>query len=225
MASSDLSQSFGRPATAGSALSGLLPARAGAPRPRATPDEEPVESTDQPSHGTARGVDDSPPTSPSEDSRNTEVAGPVTPRPDRAPRARSAGRELRKAPAAQEHIQTHQILVYISAAAKAAAERHRKQHQLTNGEIVLDALDSAHDDLPELIAAQQMTVRSEDSLFPARRASRRASSPNTRKVPFAFRATAVELAIMQDMVRDFGANSQSELVAVAMDRFLLRGRR
>jgi hypothetical protein len=124
-------------------------------------------------------------------------------------------------------VQTHQILVYVTASVKAAAERHRKQHQLTNGEIVLDALDSTHDELAELIAAQQTTPRPEDSLFPARRASRRASSPNTRKVPFAFRATALELGIIQDMVRDFGANSQSELIAVAMDRFLLqpRGRR
>ena len=38
---------------------------------------------------------------------------------------------------------------------------------------------------------------------------------------FTFQATAVELQIMQDMVSDFGAASLSELVAVAMDGYLV----
>jgi hypothetical protein len=156
-----------------------------------------------------------------------ERLGGPAPRQERPARPRGAGRELRRAPAEQEQSQTHQILVYVNPATKAAAERHRRQHRVTNGELVLDALDATYDDLPELVAAGQTAARSDDSLFPARRATRRASSPATRKVAFAFRATATELTIVQDMVRDFGATSQSELVAVAMDRYLLppRGRR
>jgi hypothetical protein len=90
---------------------------------------------------------------------------------------------------------------------------------------VLDALDEVVEDLPELLAARQITPRSDDSLFPARRVVRRASSPSTRKVTFTFQATSVELQIIQDLVREFGASSLSELVAVAMESHLSRGRR
>jgi hypothetical protein len=113
--------------------------------------------------------------------------------------------------------------VYLSSAAKAAAERRRKQNGVTNAEIVLDALDQTHDELAELLASTHTASRSEDSLFPSRR-TRRASSPATRKVAFSFQATAVELTIIQGMVRDFGAESQSELIAVAMEHYLLPAR-
>jgi hypothetical protein len=218
MASTDLSARFGRSAAANKqALGSLLPSRP-APRLRSTPDPESAElsaSTSETAETDGPSTAEAPVAS-----TDTRPDAPATVRPARV---RNAGRELRQAPAAQEQSQTHQTVVYVSAGAKAAAERRRKQHGLTNAEIALDALDQTHDELRELLDARY-TPRSEDSLFPGRRVPRRASSPSTRKVTFTFQATAVELSIIQDMVRDFGATSQSELIAVAMESYLLQGR-
>lgn len=220
----DLQKQFGRPA---SALAGMLPPRA-TPAPRVASEQDSEAEESQPT-----------PVSPKEEAElapappNSSATAPVSRKRtgnDAAPAARparprsSAGRELRQAPAALERTQTHQTVVYVSAATKAAAEQRRKQTRSTNAALVLDALDEVLETLPELLAARQVTPRSEDSLFPSRRVPQRASSPSTRKVTFTFQATAVELQIIQDLVREFGASSLSELVAVAMESHLLLSR-
>ncbi|MGH2617849.1 MAG: hypothetical protein ACRDJC_21680, partial [Thermomicrobiales bacterium] len=154
MATTDLSARFGRSAAATktnkSALEGLLPARP-APRPRATQDRDNGEPD---AHIIGEDVAVGAPAVVAESSSAEAGGSPDTdPAPGRPPR-RGAGRELRQAPAAQDQSQTHQTVVYVSAAAKAAAERRRKQHDVTNAEIVLDALDHAHDELPELLATR-----------------------------------------------------------------------
>lgn len=216
----DLQKQFGPSA---SSLAGMLP-------PRAAPGPQPVRDNSEVADAE---VTDPVSTATTTEDRQADPAArrPVTRNPSGARASRSSrthgsgpGRELRRAPAAVEQSQTHQTVVYVSAAAKAAAEKRRKQDRSTNAAIVLDALDEVLDDLPELLAAQQLSPRGEDSLFPSRRVPRRASSPSTRKVTFTFQATAVELQIIQDLVREFGAASLSELVAVAMEGHLLASR-
>jgi hypothetical protein len=209
----DLTKSFGAPATT---LGGLLPSRP-APRPRPAEQDETAEVGEQ-----------------AEVERTTTATTP-TDRDDEPSKVRSGpsrqvrggGRQLRPAPAEQGHTQTFQTIAYVSAAVKMAVDQRRRRDRVTNAEIVLNALDEVYDDLAGLVASHRTVTRSEESLFPARRITPRASSPSTRKVPITFQATAVELQIINDLVNDFGADSLSELVAVALEHVLIsnRGRR
>ena len=140
----DLREQFGRPATANPALAGILSPRP-TPAPRRTHEEE---GDTDPSIKSQIEV--------AEASPSLAESFPATPTTERSTR-RPAGRELRQAPAAQEQRQTHQTVVYISSAARAAAERKRKQDQQANANIVLDALDAMYDDLHELVASRQTT--------------------------------------------------------------------
>jgi hypothetical protein len=223
----DLSRSFGRPASARSPLSGMLPPRA-TPPPRSTVEAAPPDEPEREELIDAPPITDSA----SDGEADTTVMLAPSPRPAsaapsqaREPRSQSSGREVRQAPAAQDQSQTYQTVVYISSQAKAAAERRRRQSGCSNAEIVFDALDDAHELLHELLAERVVIERSPESLFPSRRVSRRASSPSTRRVSFTFRATAAELQVIRDLVRDFDAGSISEIVAVALDHSSARNRR
>lgn len=215
----DLTKSFGKPAAAAS-LEGLLPRPA--PRPRPAEEED---STPQTSVGageapapTTTTAPATTPSSPDEPAKVRSISA------DSLRQVRGGGRQLRPAPEELGRSQTFQTIAYVSASVKMAVDQHRKRDRVTNAEIVLNALDDVYDDLPELVASHRTVTRSEESLFPARRIAPRASSPSTRKVPITFQATAAELHIIDALVHDFGADSLSELIAVALEHVLAPGR-
>lgn len=220
----DLSKSFGRPASASrSALAGMLPARPASPPPPPV-DEAPTQKQDELASQASSELAEAP-APPQRTQPPAPRSAATPPNESHVVRRQPAGRDIRLAPAAQGQSQTHQQVVYISSQAKHAAERRRRQSGCSNAEIVFDALDDAHEDLYELLAERLVITRSPESLFPARRAVKRASSPSSRRVSFTFRATEAELQVIRDLVRDFDAGSISEIVAVAMDHSLAKSRR
>lgn len=226
----DLSQQFGRPAAAAS-LGGLLPRRTAAAQPTA-PDLAPGEeaSSDDAAKDPDATVEQAgaqPPTpvpaagSPEHDPGR---ATPARPAPD-APR--TASRRLRAAPAMESQSQTFQVPTYVRPKVKSAAQQRRARERQTNAELAFEAIDATFADLHELLRQRRTTTRRPDSLFPPRQRRVHGSSaqPDTRVVPWVIQATAAEIAVLDGLVGELGAESRSELIAVALEAHLLSQRR
>lgn len=116
---------------------------------------------------------------------------------------------------------------YVLPAAKAEVARVRTQAGRTNAEVVFDAIDAVHHELPHLIAARNTVWRPEDSLFPARVQRRRRQQGRgpaetaARRILWTLRATTAELEILDRMAGECGAESRSELISVAVEAALL----
>lgn len=126
---------------------------------------------------------------------------------------------------------SYPVPVYLHPAVRTAAVSQRKETKCTNAEIAFNAIDDVQHRLPGLIRDRRLQARPETSLFPARVRRGRfagggaaASAGDARRVLFQFRATDAELEIIDRLVGEHGAESRSELIAVAMEESLLRGR-
>ena len=124
---------------------------------------------------------------------------------------------------------SYQVPVYVHPAVRAAATTRRKTEKLTNAEIAFDAIDEVQHRLPALIRDRRLQARPDSSLFPGR--VRRGRLPgggaattvgDARRVLWGFRATGAELEIIDRLSADTGAESRSELIAVALEETLLR---
>lgn len=122
---------------------------------------------------------------------------------------------------------TSQSIVYLAPGLRDALDAARKRDRRTNADLVFDAIDRAQHQLPELIRRQQRLDRPPNSLFSARpsRTRQRATTPSERTVPFSFRATADELAVIDRLVEETNASSRSSLVAAAVAATFGRGTR
>lgn len=211
----DLSEQFG--GSARGSLGGLLPPRQPTrttqapreadpvPRPAPDPDDVPVQET------AALEPDPDP--------------GP-DPDPEARPRTRTPSRRLQPAPAQVSRSQSFQVATYVRPAVKAAAQQRRVRDRLSNAEIAFEAIDATFSRLQQLLQQRRTVQRNPDSLFPARTRRRFGSStqPDTRMVPWVLQATADEIKVLDDLVSELGAESRSELIAVALEAHLL-GRR
>lgn len=228
----DLTQQFGRPAAA--SLGGLLPRRGAAAQPP-TPDGTPGEEVDRdeapqdPGATAEQGTQGSTPVpdaagSPGHDAGRTTSTGPAedTPRS-----SRTASRRLRPAPAMESQSQTFQVPAYVRTRVKSAAQQRRAREQQTNAELAFEAIDATFADLHELLRQRRTTTRRPDSLFPPRqrRVHGTSAQPDTRVVPWVIQATAAEIAVLDGLVGELGAESRSELIAVALEAHLLSRRR
>lgn len=122
---------------------------------------------------------------------------------------------------------TSQSIVYLAPRLRDTLDAARKRDRRTNADLVFDAIDRAQHQLPELVTRQQRQERPPNSLFSARpsRSRQRATSPSERTVPFTFRATADELAVIDRLVEETSASSRSALIAAALHATFNRGRR
>lgn len=124
---------------------------------------------------------------------------------------------------------SYQVPVYVHPGVRNAATDRRKTDKLTNAEIAFDALDEVQHRLTALIRDRRLQTRPDSSLFPGRVRRGRlagggaaATMGDARRVLWGFRATGAELEIIDRLVADTGAESRSELVAVALEETLLR---
>ena len=124
---------------------------------------------------------------------------------------------------------SYQVPVYVHPGVRNAATDRRKTEKLTNAEIAFDALDEVQHRLTALIRDRRLQARPDSSLFPGRVRRGRlagggaaAAVGDARRVLWGFRATGAELEIIDRLVADTGAESRSELVAVALEETLLR---
>ena len=124
---------------------------------------------------------------------------------------------------------SYQVPVYVHPAVRTAAGTRRKEDKLTNAEIAFNALDEVQHRLPGLIRDRRLQARPENSLFPGRIRRGRlggggaaSTAGEARRVLWQMRATSGELEIIDGLVERSGAESRSELIAVAMEETLLR---
>lgn len=155
-------------------------------------------------------------------------AGAAAPAAKRRRSGRPQGDDARRGLAELEPDTSYQVPVYLHPAAKAAATARRKEHQLTNAEIAFDSIDAVQHRLDRLIADRRHRARPDNSLFPGRTRRGRLNgggaanaAGDARRVLWGFRATGDEVAVIDRLVTRSGAESRSELVAVALEEVLL----
>lgn len=124
---------------------------------------------------------------------------------------------------------SYQVPVYVHPRVREAATALRKTEKLTNAEIAFNAIDEVQHRLGGLIRDRRLQARPGSSLFPARVRRGRlggggaaSTAGEARRVLWGFRATGEELEIIDRLAADSGAESRSELVAVALEETLLR---
>ena len=188
------------------------------------PGAAPREDTDRaaPSSPAPGGADG--PTSTSSPERATP------PRPRRpAAGARGRGSSRTPSPTELDPSTSYQVPVYVHPGVRTAATTLRKTEKLTNAEVAFNAIDEVQHRLAGLIRDRRLQARPDSSLFPGRVRRGRlsgggAATPvgEVRRVLWGFRATGAELEIIDRLVADNGAESRSELVAVALEETLLR---
>ncbi|MDN5932063.1 MAG: hypothetical protein L0I24_13530 [Pseudonocardia sp.] len=212
----DLSEQFGGSARAG--LGELLPPRSAGRATAAPRDVDP--DLPLPAPMAER---------PDEDA--AVVDDEVTAGPDSSPEARSRprtpSRRLQPAPAQVSRSQSFQVATYVRPAIKTAAQQRRARDRATNAEIAFEAIDATFSSLQQLLQHRRTVQRKPDSLFPARTRRRFGTSaqPETRMVPWVLQATADEIKVLDDLVSELGADSRSELIAVALEAHLQPKRR
>lgn len=211
----DLSKQFG--GSARGSLGSLLP-----PRPLARPAQVPHTADPEPPPALE-------PEPPAQD--EAAIADGAASDPDPAPAARSRtrtpSRRLQPAPAQMSSSQSFQVATYVRPAVKAAAQQRRTRDRATNAEIAFEAIDATFSRLQQLLQQRRTVQRHPDSLFPARTRRQFGSSaqPETRMVPWVLQATADEIKVLDDLVSELGAESRSELIAVALEAHLQPKRR
>lgn len=171
--------------------------------------------------GAADGQRDPVPPVPSADPVDPPVEPTEKPITQADPVAEQDWSEQEPAPA------TSQSIVYLAPGLRDTLDAARKRDRRTNSDLVFDAIDRAQHQLPELVTRQQRQERPPNSLFSARpsRTRQRATSPSERTVPFTFRATADELAVIDRLVEETSASSRSSLIAAALHATFARGMR
>lgn len=192
-----------------------VPAGTSAPSPQHASHQDPTGSAREPARNTT----------------TTPTREPTA--PSRARRGATAGRPRGQArsanPVELDPSTSYQVPVYVHPGVRAAATTKRKIEKLTNAEIAFNAIDEVQHRLAGLIRDRRLQARPDSSLFPGRVRRGRlggggaaATAGEARRVLWGFRATGAELEIIDRLVGDSGAESRSELVAVALEETLLR---
>lgn len=166
-------------------------------------------------------------------SGGTGTATRERPAPTRSRRAATGGRARGQArsanPAGLDPSTSYQVPVYVHPGVRVAATTKRKTEKLTNAEIAFNAIDEVQHRLAGLVRDRRLQARPDSSLFPDRVRRGRlggggaaSTDGDARRVLWGFRATGAELEIIDRLADDCGAESRSELVAVALEETLLR---
>lgn len=182
-----------------------------APRePQGPPEAAPAASPEPPAP--QRATVEPEPSSPTEDA-------PSVPEPE----ATAAGTDAYSAGAEA----TSGSIIYVSPTLRDTLDGLRKRQRCTNADLVFDAVDRTQQQLSDMVARQHRQDRPANSLFAGRASRTRqcAATPGDRTVPFTFRATAAELAVIDEQVERTGASSRSVLLAVALEAAYGRGQR
>lgn len=133
-----------------------------------------------------------------------------------APEAPTAGEETQPATRSTppDSASTVQVNVHLMPHVIALAEHARAGR--TNADIVLDALDQGGD-LPSLLDRHrgQSAPASGPSRFRRNRTPRSRASATPRR-PWTFRVSRDDVAVLDQLVRESGAASRSELVEAAL---------
>ena len=112
------------------------------------------------------------------------------------------------------------VAVYLLPEVARKLTQIRRSTGQTNADMSLDSIDHWHrrGQLGKLIAQRQVGTRkrTKDSIFPERRGGGRAKTGQHRKL-WTLQATLPELKVIDNLVEEFGANSRSELVSVALE--------
>jgi hypothetical protein len=230
MSGEDLTDTFGT--SARSNLSDLLP-----PRQRHSGSSTPQSDSD--ARAPAAGFPTAPREAEPSTSAVTSSSGPSEPPTDRAAEPVEPGEdrypdrvELSAEPGATtsdgEGTQpSYQTSIYVLPELRDAVAAHRRGGDpRTNAEFAFDAIDAVQDQLSELLRTRRAQPRADSSLFPPRiRANRQASNEARRgRVLWTMRATGEELDVINKLVDRVGADSRSELVAVALEACYVRNR-
>lgn len=89
----------------------------------------------------------------------------------------------------------------------------REQQQLSTGELIAAAIEAQIADLSNLIAAANTTRTTSMFSTRATRLPRRGAEPEK---PITYRMTAQDLAIIDDLVEQYGARSRGQLITIAL---------
>lgn len=139
------------------------------------------------------------------------VVAPPAPAPV-VPPAVPAQPKVQEAPSTSDPA-TNQVSVYVDSAVVKAIKAQRRGR--TNARIAFDAIDATHDQLPALLAAKQAPAPG--SLFAPQSADQDANP----RVLWTFKATVANIKVIDELAARSGAASRSQLVAVALESYLL----
>lgn len=95
-------------------------------------------------------------------------------------------------------------------------ERARITKDLTIPGIVLEAVETHLQDLARLVDLEKGTAPAGTSLFPDPTSSPRSSETGETRVPVTMRLTAANLAVLDNLVRQTGADNRSQLITAAL---------
>ena len=188
--------------------------------PQATP-REPQAPAPEAAPAPAREPESTAPQRTATEPEQPSTSGSATPAPE--PGATAGGTDAYSAGAEA----TSGSIIYVSPTLRDTLDGLRKRQRCTNADLVFDAVDRTQQQLADMVARQHRQDRPANSLFAGRasRTRQRAATPGDRTVPFTFRATAAELAVIDEQVERTGASSRSVLLAVALEAAYGRGQR
>ena len=149
---------------------------------------------------------------------STPPAGP--PRRAQSNASKSGQRGTTRVPPPGESKSAGQIIAYIK---DPVAERMRAaqvQTRRTYLQLVIDAIDATHTELPQLLEAAGYIDRRSSSLFGDAAQGVRQRSSGERKQQIGLRPPAGVLAVIDQLVIDSGAPHRSALIEVALDAHL-----
>jgi hypothetical protein len=168
-----------------------VPSEPAPPASSATPDRPPLPA----------GEPEPTPIAKARKSRESRSGGAAADRSEQEP---SAGRRTRQ----RDHT-----VFYVPLEVSEQVRDMARRADLTNADVIFDAIEATQDDLPRLLAAP-VTPAGNDRLFA--RAERR---PVGKKVQISAVISPSNLAAIDGLVERLGADSRSHLVEVALSAF------
>ena len=185
------------------------------PAPHRAP-AAPAETTPAPEAVTESTAD----SAPAVDLPATSTTPAGQPKKTQSNTPRSGQRGSARTPASSDPKSAGQIIAYIK---DPVAERMRAaqvQTRRTYLQLVIDAIDATHTQLPQLLEAAGYIDRRSSSLFGDAAQGVRQRSSGERKQQIGLRPPAGVLAVIDQLVIDSGAPHRSALIEVALDAHL-----
>lgn len=200
----DLRNTFGPSgaSTAAAKLGGLLPARSNPDPVEFEPEPEPDPQRDEAADVQAQRDEPRPAPAASRSKARTTSGAKTEPT--------SASRSAKSA---------KQFLTFVLPEVKARAAQRQEETGESNAEIVFAAIDDTHTRLPQLIALRHEKPSKPGSLFPGRKLDRTDGRDGVTREIWTYRATPAERAVIDNLGKECGAGSRSELVSVALEAF------
>jgi hypothetical protein len=113
-----------------------------------------------------------------------------------------------------------QIIVYLKDAVADRLRAAAQQSSRTHLQLIVDAIDATHPELPQLLEAAGYVDRRNSSLFGEAMKGVRRRSTGERKTQIGLRPPAAVLGVIDQLVIDCAAPHRSALVEVALDKHL-----